>query len=442
MYQLLILAFALLVGLLSTRLMKLIKLPNVTGYLISGILIGPCVLGLALANINMGNGQTLKDIVYNDEVMDFVSNAALGFIAFSIGTSFRASSLKAIGKRIVVITIFEALGGAIFVIAGLFIAKIFINDIPLEIILTLGAIACATAPAATLLVVKQYKAKGPVVNTLLPVVAFDDAVALIAFEILFSISKAIAKGTTPDFMSLVVWPVLSILASLVVGTGLGFLVTLGCKFFKSRANRMIMCIVAIFICSGISVLPFSSFLPEGINFSFSGLLSAMMIGAILINFRYDSNLIFERMDMFTPPIFMLFFIISGASLDLTIFASDNALIIIIIAATYLIFRVIGKWTGAFSASKITHAEKSVQKYLGFTLIPQAGVAIGLANSATNTLVKEGNNLISAGNIAVGQQLVTYGSMILAIILTSTMVYELVGPIATKIALKKAGEIVE
>ena len=422
--------------------MKLIKLPNVTGYLISGILIGPCVLGLALANINMGNGQTLKDIVYNDEVMDFVSNAALGFIAFSIGTSFRASSLKAIGKRIVVITIFEALGGAIFVIAGLFIAKIFINDIPLEIILTLGAIACATAPAATLLVVKQYKAKGPVVNTLLPVVAFDDAVALIAFEILFSISKAIAKGTTPDFMSLVVWPVLSILASLVVGTGLGFLVTLGCKFFKSRANRMIMCIVAIFICSGISVLPFSSFLPEGINFSFSGLLSAMMIGAILINFRYDSNLIFERMDMFTPPIFMLFFIISGASLDLTIFASDNALIIIIIAATYLIFRVIGKWTGAFSASKITHAEKSVQKYLGFTLIPQAGVAIGLANSATNTLVKEGNNLISAGNIAVGQQLVTYGSMILAIILTSTMVYELVGPIATKIALKKAGEIVE
>lgn len=442
MYQLLILAFALLVGLLSTRLMKLIKLPNVTGYLISGILIGPCVLGLALANINMGNGQTLKDIVYNDEVMDFVSNAALGFIAFSIGTSFRASSLKAIGKRIVVITIFEALGGAIFVIAGLFIAKIFINDIPLEIILTLGAIACATAPAATLLVVKQYKAKGPVVNTLLPVVAFDDAVALIAFEILFSISKAIAKGTTPDFMSLVVWPVLSILASLVVGTGLGFLVTLGCKFFKSRANRMIMCIVAIFICSGISVLPFSSFLPEGINFSFSGLLSAMMIGAILINFRYDSNLIFERMDMFTPPIFMLFFIISGASLDLTIFASDNALIIIIIAATYLIFRVIGKWTGAFSASKITHAEKSVQKYLGFTLIPQAGVAIGLANSATNTLVKEGNNLISTGNIAVGQQLVTYGSMILAIILTSTMVYELVGPIATKIALKKAGEIVE
>ncbi len=442
MYQLLILAVALLVGLLSTRLMKLIKMPNVTGYLISGILIGPCVLGLALANINMGDGSTLKDIVYDSEVMDFISNAALGFIAFSIGTSFKRSSLQSLGKRLVIITVCEALGGAIFVIIGLFIAKIFIQDIPVEIILTLGAIACATAPAATLMVVKQYKAKGPVVNTLLPVVAFDDAVALIAFEILFSISKAMAKGSAPSFLSLAVYPLVSIIASLLLGTLLGFLVTLGCKFFKSRANRMIMCIVAIFICAGLAALPWSNILPEGVNISISGLLSAMMIGAILINFRDDANMIFERMDMFTPPIFMLFFIISGASLDLTIFASENALIIVVIALVYLVFRVLGKWTGSFVSSKATHAEETVQKYLGFALIPQAGVAIGLANTATSTLVKEGNDLINMGQNEVGQQLVTYGSMILAIILTSTLIYELIGPIATKIALKKAGEIVE
>lgn len=442
MYQLLILAFALLIGLLSTRLMKLIKMPNVTGYLLAGILIGPCVLGLALSQINMGEGQTLKDIVYDDNVMDFITNAALGFIAFSIGTSFRKSSLQALGKRIVVITVFEALGGALFVIIGLFIAKIFIQDIPVEIILTLGAIACATAPAATLMVVKQYKAKGPVVNTLLPVVAFDDAVALIAFEILFSIAKAMAKGSTPSFLSLAVFPLFSILASILVGTLLGFLVTLGCKFFKSRANRMIMCIVAIFICAGLSVLPWTTIFGNEVNFSFSGLLSAMMVGAILINFRDDAYQTFERMDMFTPPIFMLFFIVSGASLDLTIFASDNALIIVIIALTYLISRIVGKWVGAYSASKITHAEKTVQKYLGFALIPQAGVAIGLATTATNTLVSEGEALKEAGNELIGSQLVTYGGMILAIILTSTLIYELIGPVATKIALKKAGEISE
>ncbi len=440
MFQLLILAVALLVGLLSTRLMKVLRLPNVTGYLISGILIGPCVLGLWFSTINMGNDQTLKDIVYDQNVMTFITNVALGFIAFSIGTSFRKESLQKVGKKIVLITIFEALGGAIFVIGGLFIAKIFIPDIPVEIILTLGAIACATAPAATLMVIKQYKAKGPVTNTLLPVVAFDDAVALIAFEVLFSIAKAMGSGTSPDVMSIAVWPLLSILASLILGFILGLLVTFGCKFFKSRANRMIMCIVAVLIASGVSVLPWSTWLPRGINFSTSGLLSSMMIGAVLVNLRDDSNKIFERMDEFTPPIFMLFFVVSGAELDLTIFASNNALTIVIIALTYLVFRVIGKWVGSWSSSKVTGAEPNVQKYLGFTLIPQAGVAIGLASSATNEFVKEGNTLIELGQVEIGNRLVTYGGMILAIILASTLIYELIGPVITKIALTKAGEI--
>ena len=440
MFYFIVIALALLVGLLSTRLMKLIKLPNVTGYLLAGILFGPFVLGLAFKNISF-NGQPLFDQIYDENVMTFISNAALGFIAFSIGTSFKFSSLKKVGKRVLIITVFEALGGAIFVLIGLFITKIFIQDIPVEIILTLGAIACATAPAATLMVVKQYKAKGPVTSTLLPVVAFDDAVALIAFEVLFSIAKAMAKGTTPDFMSIAVWPLVSIILSLTIGAALGFLVTFGCKFFKSRANRMIMCIVAIFLCIGISLIPFSSFLPNGINISTSSLLTTMMVGAVLINMRSDSELIFERMDMFTPPIFMLFFVISGANLDLTIFASSNALIMIVIAIVYLVFRALGKYLGAFTSAKISKSEPTVQKYLGFTLFPQAGVAIGLASTASQTLVKEGALLLQNDSSSIlGNTLLTYGNMILAIILTSTMVYELCGPFITKLALTKAGEI--
>ena len=439
MIQLLVLAIAMLIGLASTRLMKLIHLPNVTGYLIAGILIGPYVLGLAFSSLSF-NGEPLKSLIYDNQVMSYISNVALGFIAFSIGASFKFSSLKAVGSKIVLITVFEALGASIFVILGLFLTKIFISDIPVEIILTLGAISCATAPAATLMVIKQYKAKGPVVSTLLPVVAFDDAVALIVFEVLFSIAKAMAKGTTPNFLSLAVWPLLSILASIVLGLICGLIISFCFRFFASRANRMIMCIIAIFICVGISTLPWSTFLPEGVNFSTSGLLSTMICGATLINFGKQSDMTFERIDLITPPIFMLFFVISGASLDLSIFASKNAVIIIAIALVYLIFRVIGKWLGAFSSTTITKCDKNVRTYLGFALIPQAGVAIGLATSATTALTKEGQDLIELGQTEAGQQLVNYGSMILAIILTSTLIYELIGPVITKLVLTKAGEI--
>lgn len=434
MNALLCIALALIVGLLSSRLMKLVNLPNVTGYLLAGILFGPYVLGRFL-------GWSLtNDVSLNSHMMSIISNIALGFIAFSIGSSFKMSALKSVGKNVLVITVFEALGGAIFVIGALFLTKIFIRDIPIEIILTLGAIACATAPAATLMVIRQYKARGPVVDTLLPVVAFDDAVALIAFSILFSISKAMAKGTNPNIMDLLVWPLVSIIASLSIGSLLGFLVSLGCKLFKSRSNRIIMCIAAIMVCVGISLIDFKSL--WGVDISISGLLSCMMIGAFIVNLRKDSDRLFERMEMFTPPIFMLFFVISGASLDITIFASKNALIILVIALVYLISRSIGKWMGAFTSSKMVKAPSTVQKYLGFALIPQAGVAIGLASTASSTLVAEGRLLVDeVGEITeVGQQLVTYGGMILAIILASTIVYEIIGPIVTKVALTKANEI--
>ncbi|MCR5741059.1 MAG: cation:proton antiporter [Gammaproteobacteria bacterium] len=434
MNSLLCIALALIVGLLSSRLMKLINLPNVTGYLLAGILFGPYVLGKYF-------GWSLtNDTSLDSNLMSIISNIALGFIAFSIGSSFKFSALKSVGKSVIVITIFEALMAAVFVIASLFITKIFIKDIPVEIILTLGAISCATAPAATLMVIKQYKAKGPVVNTLLPVVAFDDAVALIAFSVLFSISKAMARGANPSFLDLAIWPTVSIILSLAVGIVLGILVTLGCKLFKSRSNRIIMCIAAIFVSIGLSIINFKSII--GVDISISGLLSSMMIGAVIVNYRKDSDKLFERMEMFTPPIFMLFFVVSGASLDITIFASKNAVIILIIALVYLVFRAVGKWVGAYSSATMVKAEPTVKKYLGFALVPQAGVAIGLASTASSTLVSEGKELVDElGNITeVGSQLVTFGGMILAIILASTIVYEIIGPIITKVALTKAGEI--
>ena len=423
MNQIVCIALALLAGLLSSRLMKLLRLPNVTGYLISGIIFGPFVLGKYIG------GWSTDPLSGNSiQAISWISDIALGFIAFTIGCSFKTSSLKAVGKRIVIITIFEALGGALITIGGLFIAYIFLKDtLPIAVILTLGAIACATAPAATLMVIKQYKAHGPVVDTLIPVVAFDDAVALIAFSVLFSISKSLVTATSLSFVGVIVVPLIEIVASLALGALLGFLISLGCRFFKSRANRMIMVIASILVVVGLSILANQlGWKLFGEDFSFSSLLACMMIGAFFINARKDAQRTIERIDQFTPPLYMLFFVISGANLNITIFASKDALLVIIIALVYIVARSLGKYLGAFSSSKITKSEPTVQKYLGFTLFPQAGVAIGLATTASQTLAKAGYEKES--------------SIILAVILTATIVYELVGPLITKIALYKAGEI--
>ena len=423
MNQILCIALALFVGLLSSRLMKLLRLPNVTGYLISGIIFGPFVLGKYIG------GWSADPMSSNSiQAISWISDIALGFIAFTIGCSFKTSSLKAVGKRIVIITIFEALGGALITIGGLFIAYIFLKDtLPIAVILTLGAIACATAPAATLMVIKQYKAHGPVVDTLIPVVAFDDAVALIAFSVLFSISKSLATATQLSFVGVIVVPLIEIIASLALGTLLGFLVSLGCRFFKSRANRMIMVIASILVVVGLSILANQlGWKLFGEDFSFSSLLACMMIGAFFINARKDAQRTIERIDQFTPPLYMLFFVISGANLNITIFASKDALLVVIIALVYIVTRCVGKYSGAFVSSRITKSEPTVQKYLGFTLFPQAGVAIGLATTASQTLAGAGYEKES--------------SIILAVVLTATIVYELVGPLITKIALYKAGEI--
>ena len=420
-------ALLLFAALLSTRLMKLLKLPNVTGYIITGIVMGPFVFGLLFNNFSYNNIQ--ESIIYGFvDKIKWVSTIALGFIAFSIGTSFKISTLKAVGKKVVIITIFEALFASLLVIAALVVAHfIFPQQISWELVLTLGAIASATAPAATLMIIKQYKARGPMVDTLLPVVALDDAAALILFAILFQVATTLAAGTgTFDVYKMLVKPILEIIISLSIGAVLGFLISFMNKWFKSRNNRLIIAIFSIFLACG---LYFLFKMPQLGGFELSSLLMCMMIGSVYTNMCKDSGKTLDVMDRFTSPIYLMFFVISGASLDLTIFFNKSGLIVLAIAVIYIIFRVVGKWSGAFTGASIAKCEPKIKKYLGFALIPQAGVAIGLATTASALFSTSENETTKAA-----------GALIIAIILTSTLVYELIGPMVSKFALKKAGEI--
>ena len=419
-------AVLLLVALASTRLMKVIKLPNVTGYIITGIIMGPFVFGLLFNNFSFEGIKEAPIFQYVDKIK-WVSTIALGFIAFSIGTSFKYSVIKAVGKRVIVITILEALFASILVIVALLIAHfIFPEQVSWQLVLTLGAIASATAPAATLMVIKQYNARGPLVDTLLPVVALDDAAALILFAVLFQIATTLATGGSFDAYKMILKPIIEILISLSIGIVLGLLISLLNKWFLSRNNRLILCIFAIFLACGLYFLFKSPYLG---GFELSSLLMCMMIGAIYTNMRQDCGKTLDVMDRFTSPIYLMFFVISGASLDLTIFFNKSGLIVLAIAGIYIVFRVAGKWFGAFTGATITRCEPKIKKYLGFTLIPQAGVAIGLATTASTIFSATEETQIA-------------GSLIIAIILTSTLIYELIGPMVSKFALKKAGEIDE
>lgn len=415
-------AILLLAGLFSTRLMKVLKLPNVTGYIITGIIFGPFVFGLFFNNFTM-EGIKESPIYLFTQNLGWVSQVALGFIAFSIGTSFRVSTLKSLGKRVLVITVLEALGGSVIVIAGLLVAHLlFPQQIPLELVLTLGAIASATAPAATLMVIKQYRARGKLVDTLLPVVALDDAAALILFAVLFQIALTIAGGGSFSAYKMIAKPIIEIVVSLAIGAVLGAFVSLMNRFFKSRNNRLAFCIFVIFAALGFYYLFKQPFMGE---FELSSLLMCMMAGAFYTSLAKDSGPTFDVLERFTSPIYMMFFIISGASLDLSIFFSGKGLVVLAIAGIYLVCRVAGKYLGAFAGASITHCEPEVKKYLGWTLVPQAGVAIGLATTASTLF--DGHES---------------GAMILATVLTSTLVYELVGPMISKYALQKAGQIPE
>ena len=417
-------AILLLVALLSTRIVRILKLPNVTGYIVTGIIMGPFVFGLLFNNFTY---EGIKEgIIYQHvNTINWVSTVALGFIAFSIGTSFKKATIKALGKRVLIITALEALGATLLVLIALLILHFIFRDyISIELVLTLAAIASATAPAATLMVIKQYQARGPLVDTLLPVVALDDAAALILFAIFFQIANTFASGVLLSIYTVLLKPLIEIAISLGSGLIIGLFISFMNRFFKSRNNRLIWCIFSVFAALGIYML-FKSPMLGG--FELSSLLTCMMAGAIYTNFVSDSNRTLDVMDRFTSPIYMMFFVISGASLDLTIFFNRNGLIVVGIAATYVIFRVIGKWLGAFTGASITRCEDKIKKYLGFALIPQAGVAIGLATTAYTLFNKNPDTALA-------------GSLILAIILTSTLIYELIGPMVAKFALNKAGEI--
>lgn len=412
---LLALGIAMAVGLLFTRIIKLVKLPNVTAYLIGGLLIGPSLWGL----ITSDSFAILSH--ENVESFGIIVNLALGFIAFSIGGEFKISTLRRLGKNITIITVFQALITAAAVFVVLLIAGLLgwldggekNPSVYLPIVFTLSAIATATAPAATLLVVRQYKAHGPVTETLLPVVAMDDAIGLMIFSIFNAIAIAIASGKELGVATMILEPLREIGLSLVIGLALGAILAVCTRFFKSRANRLSLCITATVLGVALSEM-----------WHLSSLLLCMMIGAVLCNFGKDVDRILDGSERWTPPLFMLFFVISGAELDLAVLPAVG-----ILGVLYILARSLGKYFGAMAGSSVVKADPNVRKYLGITLLPQAGVAVGMATIVVTEFAQLGN-----------PELAQLGSQIQAVVLCATLVYEIVGPMLTKIALKKAGEI--
>lgn len=380
-------AVMLFAGFLLTRLTKLIKLPNVTAYIVAGILIGPYCLNLIPTNF-----------VTNTS---FLADVSLAFIAFSTGEFFRFDTLKKNGGKVVIITVFEALLASILV----FIVSYFIMHLALPFSIVLGALAAATAPASTMMTIRQTNSKGDFVDTLLQVVALDDVVGLIAYSVAISIAMASIAGSF-SFIS-VVKPILINLAALVIGGLFGFLMKLLMPKKRSKDNRLIISIALLFtycgLCSIVDVSP---------------LLGCMCMSTIYINITNDDKL-FKQLNYFTPPILLLFFVRSGVSFDLKALVSSSSIgsvPIIVIGVVYFFVRIIGKYGGAYLGSLIVKKDKKVRNYLGLALIPQAGVAIGLAAMGARTIGGE-----------VGAALET-------IILASSVLYELIGPACAKLSL--------
>ena len=403
------LSIALLSGLLLSRLVKKVKLPAVTAYLIAGVLIGPFVLGAL--NIP-GIGITADQI----EGFGLISDLALGFIAFAMGNEFRLAQLKKIGKQATVIGIFQALFTTVVVDAVLIGLHFLMPDkLSLSAAIVLASVATETAPAATLMVVKQYKAKGPVTDVLLPVVALDDAVGLVIFAISFGVAKSISTGTV-DVLSVILEPLLEVVLSLGLGFVMGLLFTICEKYFHSRSKRMAVSVTFVMMTVAISCLRFDV---GGIHIAFSSLLACMMLGTVFCNMCEVSEELMDRADRWTTPILILFFVISGAELELSVFA-DWA--VVVVGVVYIISRSIGKYFGANISAKMTHSDPNIVKYLGITLLPQAGVALGMAIKA----------------IELGPD----GAIVRNITLFAVLIYEIVGPFLTKVALTKAGDIRE
>lgn len=401
---------ALLGGLLLSRPAKLLKLPAVTAYLVAGILIGPFCLGLFGVK---GLGFSSIEEVH---ALKIISDVALGFIAFSIGNEFRLSQLRHTGKQATIIGILQAVVTTLLVDAVLVTFAITTGKISVSVAIVLGAIAAATAPAATLMVVKQYKAKGPLTDVLLPVVALDDAVGLVIFAISFGVAKALSGGGDISVISVVVNPIIEIVASLVLGAVMGMVFTFTEKFFKSNSKRLSISITYVLLTVALSMLKFEF---GEVHIGFSSLLVCMMLGTVFCNLCDFSEELMERADRWTAPLFIIFFVLSGAELDFSVFGNFY---VIIVGILYIVARSIGKCVGAFGSSVISGASPTIKKYLGVTLLPQAGVALGMSLQAEQVLGAD-------------------GILIRNIVLFAVLIYELVGPMLTKIALTKAGDII-
>ena len=408
MSTLLSVSIAMLAGLLMTRIGKKLSLPAVTAYLVAGVLIGPYCLGALHID---GVGFTSSEAVSR---LSLVSEVALGFIAFSIGNEFRLKDLKATGRQAAVIGVVQALGATILVDLALLALHLIMPDkISTAQAITLGAIATATAPAATLMVVRQYKAKGPLTDLLLPIVALDDAVGLVVFAVSFGIARTLNSGIV-DLVSILVNPVVEIIASLALGSILGWVLTQLEKLFNSNTNRLNLTIAFVFLTASLAMLEFKI---GPVTVGFSSLLVCMMLGTVFCNLCPLSFDLMEKSDKWTSPLFALFFVISGAELELGVFAD---LAIVGIGVVYILFRSLGKYLGAYVSATWMGCSEKIRKYLGITLLPQAGVALGMCITA--------------------EQLGEEGRLIRNIVLFSVLVYELVGPMLTKMALTKAGDI--
>ena len=406
--ELLNISVAMFAGLMLTRLGNKLKLPDVTAYLVAGVLIGPCVIGaLHIPGLGFSSFDEL-------EALGAISDVALGFIAFSIGNEFRLSQLRETGRQALVIGILQALVTTLVVDAALLgLHFLFPQALSVPAAITLGAIAAATAPAATLMVVRQYKAKGKLTDLLLPIVALDDAVGLVVFAVSFGVARALSSGIV-DVYTIVVNPILEILGSLFLGALAGLGLAKIEPFFHSNTNRIAMSISFVFLTVALSMLKIPA---GGATIGFSPLLVCMMLGSVFCNLCPLSEEIMRVADRWTAPVLVLFFVLSGAELELGVFAKAGS---VAIGLVYILCRSLGKYIGARESAKLVGCDKKVVDYLGFTLLPQAGVALGMCVTAA--------------------QLPGDGSLVRNIVLFAVLNYELFGPVLTKWALTKAGDI--
>lgn len=412
MHTLLPLTLALFSGLMLSRITKKFNLPAVTAYLVAGIIVGPFCIG-ALGVQDLGFHSLGEVASYK-----LLSDVALGFIAFTMGNEFRVESLKKVGKQAVVIAVFQAFVATLFVDLALYGLHLLIPDkLPLSAVLTLGAIATATAPAATLMVVKQYKAEGPLTRMLLPVVALDDMVGLMVFAVSFGIARALEAGHI-DLVSVLADPIIEVVASLALGAAVGYAFHFIEQFFHSRSKRLSISVMFVFLSVSLSQLKFEI---GPVTVGFSTLLVCMAMGTVFCNLCSFSEELMDRIDRWTGPLMVVFFVLSGADLDFAVF--DNWAIIVT-GIVYIVFRSLGKIFGARISAAFTHCSPEIQKWLGITLLPQAGVSLGMSLIAMEVLTGGAGQIVR--NVA----------------LFSVLIYELFGPLLTRIALQKAGEIKE